>query len=231
MERKFQFSIGEFYHVYSRGNNRSKIFFSDVDRRRFVKLLFLCNNTKPILFRDVQSLSLPEIKRGETIVDIGAYCLMPNHFHFLAREKIENGISIFMEKLLTAYSMYFNKKNGRTGSLFERRFLASHADSDEYLKYLFSYIHLNPVKLVDPEWKVNGISDSEKAKKYLEEYNFSSYVEYTGADREEKFILNKDAFPEYFENFKEFNQFIDEWLRFKDEVSEDQEEMSKKSTT
>ncbi len=227
MERKIQFSIEEFYHVYSRGNNKSKIFFSDVDRKRFIKLLFLCNNTKPILFRDVQHLALSRIKRGETLVDIGVYCLMPNHFHLLLHEKVENGISMFMEKLLTAYSMYFNKKQNRTGTLFEGRFQAKHADNDEYLKYLFSYIHLNPVKIIDSKWKINGISDIKKTKNYLEKYSFSSYPEYIGQNREEKLILNKEVFPEYFEESKDFEQFVCDWLSYKDEVFQEEKMQSK----
>ena len=58
-----------------------------------------------------------------------------------------------MQKLLTAYTMYFNKKNERTGPLFSGMFKATHANEDEYLKYLFSYIHLNPIKLIEPLWK------------------------------------------------------------------------------
>ena len=56
---------------------------------------------------------------SENLVEIGCYCLMPNHFHLLIREKEENGISLFMKKLLTGYSMYFNIKYQRTGKLFE----------------------------------------------------------------------------------------------------------------
>lgn len=227
MERKFQFSVDEYYHIYSRGNNKSKIFLCDNDRKRFVRLLFLCNNEYAVLFRDFEHMPLNEIRRGETLVEIGSYCLMPNHIHLLLREKKENGISLFMEKLLTAYSMYFNKKNKRTGTLFESRFQAKHIDSDEYLKYIFSYIHLNPVKLIDPEWKINGISDLIKTKQYLEKYKYSSYHDYTGRDREEKLILNKSAFPEYFETVKEFEQFIDEWLQYKVEEYQDNTEIKK----
>ena len=217
MERKIQFSIGEFYHAYSRGNNKSKIFLVDTDKKRFMRLLFLCNSMRTVVFKDFEKMPLSEIKRGETLVDIGAYCLMTNHFHLLLREKRENGISLFMAKLLTAYSMYFNKRHKRTGALFEGRFLATHADSDEYLKYLFSYIHLNPVKIVDPNWKIDGISDMKKVKQHLNNYFYSSYDDYIGKEREEKFILKKDVFPEYFEDFTEFEQFIDEWLTYKDE--------------
>jgi putative transposase len=214
MERKFQFAVDEFYHVYSRGNNKSKIFLIDSDKKRFLKLLFLCNNKNSIVFKDVENLPLSEIKRGETLVDIGAYCLMPNHIHLLLHEKEEKGISMFMAKLLTAYSMYFNKRHKRTGALFEGRFLAKYADKDDYLQYLFSYIHLNPVKIIVPNWKTDGILDIEKTKQYLSEYFYSSYCDYMGKEREENLILNKVAFPEYFENFTEFEQFIDVWLMY-----------------
>ena len=91
---------------------------------------------------------------------------MPNHFHILVKEKIENGISKFMGKLTTGYSMYFNKRYDRTGSLFQGVFKSVHADSDEYLKYLFAYIHLNPIKLINPEWKENGIKDKNRANAF-----------------------------------------------------------------
>jgi len=214
MERRFNFSIDEFYHVYNRGNNKSVIFLNDADRRRFQKLLYVCNGSEPVVFKTIQGMPLDEIKRGETLVDIGAYCLMPNHFHLLLREKKDDGISLFIEKLLTGYSMYFNKKNDRTGKMFEGRFKATHVDKDEYLKYLFSYIHLNPVKIIDQKWKENGIANREAAKKYLLAYHYSSYRDYIGENREEIKILNKNAFPEYFSGVKDFEQFIDEWLSF-----------------
>ncbi len=214
MERKFQFSIGEFYHIYNRGNNKSVIFLDDNDRKRFQKLLYVCNSTKPVVYKTIQGLPLDKIERGDTLVSIGAYCLMPNHFHFLLYEKIEGGISLFIGKVLTAYSMYFNKKYERTGRLFENTFQATHVNKDEYLKYLFSYIHLNPIKLIDSKWKENGIFDQSGAQKYLSNYVYSSYLDYVTNNREESKILNKSAFPEYFINFKEFKQFINEWLSY-----------------
>ena len=91
---------------------------------------------------------MDEIDRGETLVDIGIYCLVPNHFHLLIKEKTENGISEFVKKVATGYSMYFNKKYERTGSLFEGPFKAKRIDTDEYLKYIFSYIHLNRKQII-----------------------------------------------------------------------------------
>ncbi|MCR4283756.1 MAG: transposase [Parcubacteria group bacterium] len=214
MERKIQFSIGEFYHIYNRGNDKRGIFLNGSDFERFMKLLFVCNNNKSVVFKIIQGVPLDRIDRGETLVDIGVYCLMPNHFHILVREKTEGGITKFLGKLSTGYSMYFNKKNERTGKLFEGVFKATHVDNDEYLKYLFAYIHLNPVKLIDPEWKEKGISDIEKTKEYLNSYKYSSYLDYIGQNREEAVILNKSEFPEYFVDFKEFDDFISEWLKY-----------------
>lgn len=214
--RNFDFSIGEFYHAYNRGNDKRIIFNDEYDNERFIKLLYLCNSDKKIVFREVLAEESYQYERGETIVDVGAYCLMPNHFHLLLHEKVEGGISLFMLKLLTAYSTYFNNKNKRTGGLFEGKFKATHADTDEYLKYLFSYIHLNPIKIIDPKWKENGIADRDKAKKYLEMYAHSSYLDYMYKGREKKVIINKAAFPEYFSSLQEFEQCIDEWLAFKD---------------
>ena len=217
MERKFDFSVGEFYHIYNRGNNKSKIFFDDTDKERFQKLLYVCNSNKPVVFKTIQGMPLDKIERGQTLVDIGVYCSMPNHFHLLLHEKSEGGVSLFLEKLSTAYSMYFNKKYDRTGKLFEGRFQATHVGNDNYLKYLFAYIHLNPVKIIDPNWKENGIKNRDKAKKYLENYKYSSYLDYLDKKRIERIILNKKVFPDYFGNFKEFNQYIDEWLSFKED--------------
>lgn len=218
MQRNIVFSEGEYYHLYNRGVERRVIFMDAGDRERFVKLLYVANGTKPFEFRQIQNKQMGEINRDEPLVAIGAYVLMPNHFHILVKEIRENGISTFMEKLGTGYSMYFNKRSKRTGFLFEGNFKAEHVDRDEYLKYLYSYIHLNPVKLIDPDWKEKGISNLSKAKKYLSEYQYSSYPDYTGVEREEQLILSPKEFPKYFDTLHEFNEFIQDWLKYKDEA-------------
>ncbi len=216
MERKFNFSVDEYYHVYSRGVDKREIFMDDEDRERFLRLLYLSNSTKAIRFNDLKDLRYEEIDREEIKTAIGVYCLMPNHFHLLVRETTEGGISTFMGKLLTAYSTYFNKKYKRTGTLFESTFRARHVDNDNYLKYLFAYIHLNPVKLVDPEWKEFGIRDKKAAEEFLKNYRYSSYHEYMGLKREEGDTLTRNVFPEYFENAHSFDQFIKDWLEYAD---------------
>ncbi len=139
---------------------------------------------------------------------------MGNHFHLLLREKEEHGISMFMQKMITAYTMYFNIRNQRTGSLFEGRFRARHIDNDEYLKYMFSYIHLNPIQHIEPKWKEEGIRNMEKAKDYLTHYPYSSLYEYRKQKRPESAILTKFAFPSYFKTPRVLEDEMNSWLEF-----------------
>lgn len=218
MGRKTQFTPESYFHIYNRGTEKREIFIDDSDYRRFLILLYLCNNTSPVSTRDLldKGLTFEEmlnIERKQILVDIGAYCLMNNHIHLLVKTKQENGLPRFMQKLFTGYTMYFNKKYERTGSLFESSFKANLADKNEYLKYLFAYIHLNPVKLIEPNWKEKGIKNFDKARLFLKNYPWSSYSVYIGEKKNDA-ILNKENFPEYFCESKEFDDFINDWLSF-----------------
>ena len=200
---------------------KRKIFTNANDYSRFLVLLYSCNSYERVDIGDQlrQGLTLSEIfqmDRKETLVSIGAFCLMPNHFHLLIKERVDNGVSKFMQKLQTAYTMYFNKKNDRNGSLFQGTFKAKHVTKDEYLKYLFAYINLNPVKLIDPEWKENGIKNLHESEKYLSEYRYSSYLDLAGVSRVESKIIDVSEFPEYFSSKLDFGDFVKEWLKFKD---------------
>lgn len=222
MRRKIDFSIDEYYHIYNRGTDKRTIFMDEHDYKRFKALLYVCNSTKAVdiklHFQEGRTFKeIFDVERGDTLVDVGVYCTMTNHFHILIREKIDGGIVKFMSKLAIAYSMYFNKKHKRTGGLFEGPFKAKHVDSDEYLKYIFAYIHLNPVKIIDSEWKENGIRDRAAAEDYLAHYEHSSYPDYQGVNRMENKIINREACPEYFEKPEDFNHFIEDWLSFKAE--------------
>lgn len=218
MNRKIIFAPGEFYHIYSRGVEKRKIFVDEGDRRRFIALLFYCNDTNKIVMRDLfgKDSDFNNFKKHkrETLVDIGAYCLMSNHFHILIHEKKDNGICQFMQKVLTAYTMYFNKKYNRVGPLFQSRFQAQHADEDQYLTFLYAYIHLNPVKLFQPDWVKNGIEDIKATKEFLVSYQYSSYIDYLDIERNESILINKDVFPEYFEKVEDFSKLVDDSLNY-----------------
>ncbi len=157
-------------------------------------------------------LSAFEFDTGSPLVAIGAYCLMPNHYHILATPLVENGLTTFMGKLGTGYSMYFNKKYKRTGALFQGTFKSEHAGTDEYLKYLYTYIHLNPVKLIDSKWKEEGVKDTAKSLDFAVSFQYSSLQDYLGSDREESVLLDTAPFPRYFSNSIEIKTELREWL-------------------
>mgnify|MGYP005642564509 CR=1 FL=1 len=216
--RKTSFIVGEYYHVYNRGVDKRVIFNDNNDYRRFMALLYLCNGTESVVMRPLHNyqgvplvVKIFSFERGEQLVDIGSYCLMPNHFHILVTERVEGGISQFMEKLATAYVMYFNTKNERRGSLFEGPFKVKHIDSDSYLNWVFSYIHLNPVKLVDSNWKESGISNPTAVKDFINDYKYSSYSDYFLGDRTESVILNKETFSDDFTQLNDLDELIKEF--------------------
>lgn len=214
--RAVSFVEGEFYHLYNRGNSKQKIFHDVEDHQRFMGLLYACNSTNSFsAFRLRKDQNLFDFERGKSLVAIGSYALMPNHFHILAAELIDGGISKFMQKLSTAYSMYYNKKYDRVGGLFEGKFKSEHAGEDRYLKYLFSYINLNPVKLIDREWKTNGIRDRKATLYHLKTYAYSSYFDLSGDKRLQNGIIDMLPFPKYFSQVSLFSKEIFEWLDYK----------------
>ncbi|MEX0932371.1 MAG: transposase [Parcubacteria group bacterium] len=207
--RTTNFVPGEYYHIYNRGNSKQRIFHDNADHHRFLKLLYLANSDTNLAVRNFNK-DIYEIERGNRLVSIGAYCLMPNHFHLLLTPKDEGGLTKFMQKLGTSYSMYYNNRYERTGTLFEGRFKSGHVGTDRYLKYLFSYIHLNPLKVLNPTWKEGAMNNSYI--EYLNKFKFSSYQEYAGNDRPDKAILSSEDFPKYFPNKKVFYSEISDWV-------------------
>ena len=219
MTRPFKFEVGEYYHIYNRGFEKSSIFRDRKDKERFLKLLFLCNGTKPVNLREIpKGLTFGnevfELVRGKPIVEVATYCLMGNHFHMLAREIQPRGVSTFMQKIMTAHTMYFNTKYERTGSLFQGTFKARHLDDDVYLKYAFSYIHLNPVEHVEPKWKEEGIGNMKRVQDYLDTYHYFSLPDYLNKTRQETAIIKRDSLPQYFHTSKDLMEEMNSWLMF-----------------
>jgi putative transposase len=217
--RKTSFSINEFYHIYNRGNDKREIFLDEQDYNYFIKLLYVANSNDNFNLANLNRYKDFNVftQKNNNIVSIGAYVLMPNHFHILIAEIEDGGISRFMQKLGTAFVMYFNKKYKRTGSLFEGKFKSQHLNTDIYLKYIFSYIHLNPVKLIDKNWKESGLQSVSKTFDFLNQYQYSSYIDYIRPlHRKELAILTKDSFPDYFPSPKLMNKEITDWLKYKD---------------
>lgn len=201
MLRKTPLVTGESYHIYNRGAHKHVIFTAEPDYRRFLVTLYLANHGGPMLLREILerkkhrgrfSGNLYNEPVDKPFVDMLAYTLMPNHFHLVLRQKTDDGISKFMQKLTVSYSMYFNTKYEHNGVLFQGRFRSSHLDTDPYFKWIFPYVHLNPISLVETDWQEKGIRDPAQAKRFLKDYRYSSYYDYYVGERPERAILAYD---------------------------------------
>ena len=204
--RKIQFANDYYYHIYNRGVDKRKIFLNDFDYIRFLESLRDFNDIE-----SVGGIYLKKIRdrrfggttsKKEPLVRILCYCLMPNHYHFLLEQLENNGITGFMRRIGTGYSRYFNDKYERSGTLFESRFQAVLVERNEQLEHLLRYIHLNPLDVLEPNWRESGIKDVNKAEKFLEKYRWSSHLAYI-SDRPSK-IIDKGIFKELFKRQKQF---------------------------
>lgn len=164
-----------YYHVFNRGVNKREIFSSHRDYQRAIEITrFYQRDSLPFSFSRLLKLLSAEqekvwryvLKKPKT-VEIVAYCLMPNHFHFILHQKTDKGISHFMANWENSYSHYYNTKYKRIGHLFQGQFKAVRVISDNQLLHLSRYIHLNPYT----SSLVGSVEDCEK-------YPWSSLGEY-----------------------------------------------------
>lgn len=179
------------------------IYLSVFDYRQFLKtaLYYQIEGPKPrFSFFKIQPVTLDN---RENLVDIICYCLMPNHFHFLLRQKRDGGITEFMGKLSNSYTKYFNIKNKRIGPLLQGEFQAVHVESNEQLIHLSRYIHLNPL--------------IEYATTDLQTYRWSSYLEYI--EIVENNICSKEIILEQFKSKNDYRQFILDQIGYAKELN------------
>lgn len=180
--RKTNFQEDGYYHIYNRGVEKRDIFLSEEDYQAFFDILR--SYLSPSL--QIQGRALQRIRshRLDEEVKLLSFSLMPNHFHLLFQQKNADSLTNLMRRVLTAYSMYFNEKYDRVGSLFQGRFRAKEVLTDEYLLHLSRYIHLNPVKA--------GLVTIGN----LSEFNWSSYGSYLERTKQE--WINSDLILNYF---------------------------------
>ena len=201
----------ELWHVLNRGVDKRDIFLDDRDRIRFVHNLYAFNDAIPAdpnfgyHFKSMDIVS-PYIKHErKRLVDIHGWCLMKNHYHLLLSEMVEGGLSLFLRKLNVGYAKSFNEKYERVGTLFQGRTKKVLIERDAHFNYILHYIHLNPLDYLEnaKEWRLRShgtIENSKKALAYLEQYRWSSYLDYVGKKNFPSLItktLYKDAFGNY----------------------------------
>ncbi len=167
---------GEYYHVYNRGSDKRIVFLDEEDFWKFFDCLRDLNNEtyyeerlgalgiSPRSRKELNSLQFKElgnfIQRQEKLVEIISYSFGPNHFHLILMQLKDRGISIFMQRVGTSYTNYFNKKYKRSGVLFQGAFKKIHINNEKYLLWLLGYVNGNI--------EIHGVNKAG-------DYNWSSY--------------------------------------------------------
>ena len=170
------FARNHYYHIYNRGVGKGLIFFNPGNYEYCIQLV-------KRYYRQY----------GATII---AYCLMPNHYHFLLRQETDQTLSKFINVLFNAYVQAVNRQQGRKGTLFEGRFRHVWVDREEYLTHLCRYIHLNPVRA--------------KLVTRVQDWPYSNYLEWIGQRtwnlKDEVFIRDRFPTPKAYQEFVVDNQ-------------------------
>ncbi|MFZ1756348.1 MAG: transposase [Caldilineaceae bacterium] len=169
--RKLKFEPGNYYHIYNRGAGKRSIFYRHEDYMNFLQR-FKENTAK-------------------TNASIIAYCLMPNHFHFLLRQNDEMSVGLAVQRICLGYAKHLNIKYEEQGALFAGRFQAILVSTDEYLRHLCRYIHANPV--------IAGIALTPDL------WPYSNYLEWIGQRQgtlvDRKFVQKHFPTPEHYISF------------------------------
>jgi putative transposase len=200
-----EFAKREWHHIFSRGNGKMEVFRNGQDyavfTHRIEAILGTSNGQggqgRPLT--TAQGTTNGRVRVRVTPLEkdsftVAAYCLMPNHFHFLIRQNTDTPTSKLFLKLLTSYSMYFNRKYEHVGHVFQDRFRAVHIENETQLKHVSAYIHLNP--------------QTARLVRSAHGWPYSSYAAYLG----EKKVALCDTSPvlELFKNAREYRRFVED---------------------
>jgi len=194
--RKVKFVEGEYYHIYNRGVDKRKIFSNKADLQRFFQGMEEFNVKEPIGSLYLNTFNKEKLRGpASQLVSFIAFCLNLNHYHFLLTPLVEKGVEKFMQRLGTGYTLYFNKKQKRSGSLFQGKFKSKHINSNEYLLHISSYVNLN---------------NYDKNGKIKNKLSMSSWEEYTKISNTN--FCDKSITLGQFQTIKEYQKFaLESW--------------------
>jgi putative transposase len=195
-------SNGEIYHVYNRSIAKENIFIKKRYCLHALELIEFYRFTQKMRFSFFKRLDyelkdsyIREYKISESLVSIYAYCLMPNHFHLLLKQNIDNGIKTFISNFQNSYGKYFNTISDRSGSVFQRPFKAKRITTEEEFMHVGRYIHLNPVSsyLVEME--------------NIASYQWSSFPDYIKGNKND--LLKMQDFIKLAGSGKKYIKFVE----------------------
>lgn len=220
---RVQFINGGDYHLVNRAIEGQMLFREIADYFRFMFCLYELNDKNLVKMRDrIEERKARKKYTGLTrasrkpLVEILAVCLMPNHYHLIVRQIVDNGISEFMRKLGDSYVGYFNEKHKRKGrgSIFQGHFKAVYIKTIRQFISTICYVFTNPVELIEKDWKEVGAKNSQKAINFLESYKWSNYLDCIGKKNFSS-VTNRKFIFEVFGGAENLKRAVENWILYK----------------
>lgn len=175
----------EFWHLINRGVDKRVVYKDEKDYVRFIRSMYLFNDSNYVVSttrKNIHTGKTELVQKRELLLQIHAYSLMPNHYHILVStaDGASENVSLFMKKLNKGYAQAFNKRHNRTGALWQGKYKKIQVTKDSHFSHLPFYIHCNPLDLFLPEWRKGDIQDTSSALDFLQNYRWSSHLDYLG---------------------------------------------------
>jgi len=178
------------YHIYNK-SAEDLLYKDDQDYRVFLFYLLIYTSPKESVKGKYPDLPFRlESKNLHDDIKILGYCLMPSHFHLLIQQKTRNAISKLMKQIINGYTLYFNQKYQRRGSLMQGRYKAAKIEN-KHVTQIWRYIHLNPMM--------------ENISEHPIEYKWSSYKFFMGEPDEIR--IDQMYIQNFFKNPMEIEKF------------------------
>lgn len=216
--RKTIFANGEHYHIFNRGVDKREIFSDSKDYERFLTSMNLLNDSREglmIEWRDFKKCNTkaslddflkPSFRKRTELIEIVAYCLNPNHYHFILKQVSDKGIERFMHKIGISHTKHYNDKYERNGSLFQGPYKAIMIDSNEYLLHLSAYVNTNNL--------IHGYSNCN-------DWEYSSLPDYLG--KRDSGLVSKNIILDQFTNIEDYSSYLKDATKY----FKDRKEMQK----
>lgn len=220
-----QLAEGAYYHAYNRGYNKQQLFFDEHDYHTFLYLLkkYLDPDFREIKFLpNGESVQVAINKPLYRKVELHAYCLMPNHFHFLVKQITKDGMSRLLNVISSQYSTYFNNKYGHEGTIWQGTYKAVQVKTEEQYLHLSRYIHLNPYSFIGtvPQWRDSPLLQ-------LKDYPYSSYLAFIGKKKQPNWLKSEDIMYYFTSQQKDKGSSYQRFVEGYNELYEDERKEEK----